>query len=87
VADVTLNPDQSAQLRTAEPGTKLVADDGTAIGFFVPKRMGDEFQHYLEARRQRYDRANQEVSLDELRALDTGDEIPHDEVAKRLGLE
>ena len=86
MSEVSLNREQIAALSAAEPGTKLVADDGTAVGFFVPKRMADEFQHYLDDRRRRYDRANQEVSLDELRVMDSGDEIPHDDVAKRLGL-
>lgn len=88
MSEVSLNPEQAAALRTAEPGTKLVADDGTPVGLFVPQRMAGEIQKHLDARRRRYEQALAAApDDDELTPEAKAAGITHDEVVKRLGLE
>jgi hypothetical protein len=87
VSEVSLNADQAAALRTAEPGTRLVADDGTPVGLFVPQRMADEIRKHLDDRRRRYEQAlAMAPDDDELTPEAKAAGIPHDEVMKRLGL-
>jgi hypothetical protein len=88
MSEVSLTPDQSAALRSAEPGTKLVGDDGTPVGLFVPKRMADEFQKYLDERRKRYEQAMAVAPADdELTPEMKAAGIPHEEAMKRWGFE
>jgi hypothetical protein len=82
---VVLNPDQSAALDSSPLGVEVVKADGTVVGKLIPQPLADDFESYVAERRRR-DRAFAELTLDELRAMDTGEGIPHDEVMKRLGL-
>lgn len=87
MSTVNLNPDQTAALRAAEPGTQLLADDGSPVGVFLPARMAGEVQRFLDERRRRYEAAFNSVTVEELQAIEAMDGgIPHEEAMKRWGL-
>lgn len=88
MARVNIDLATAAALKSADPGTELVGQDGQPVGVFLPTRMASDVKHFLDERRRRSDAAFAAKSLDELKAIDAaGGEISHDDVMKRLGFE